>query len=127
VPLCPDFARIAARSKFLCRGSWFARNAASFEKIPGSDLWWIRFKVDGMEHREKVGRRGDAIKLYKIQKTDILRGAKMPANMKDKGVRFSVLALGSHQLAHQSRMQGRSQLQVQNETHPGGIWRLHRG
>ena len=31
-----------------------------FEKVPGSDIWWIRFKVDGVEHREKVGRRGDA-------------------------------------------------------------------
>jgi len=39
-----------------------------------------------------VGRRGDAINLYKIRKADILRGVKMPANMKDKGVRFSVLA-----------------------------------
>jgi len=63
-----------------------------FEKEPGSGIWWIRFKVNGVEHREKVGRRGDAIKLYKILKTDILRGVKMPANMKDKGIGFSVLA-----------------------------------
>jgi site-specific recombinase XerD len=63
-----------------------------FEKVPGSDIWWIRFKVAGVEHREKVGRRGDAIKLYKIRKADILRGVKMPANMKDKGIKFSVLA-----------------------------------
>src|SRR5260370_256606 len=63
-----------------------------FEKVPGSDSWWIRFKVAGVEHREKVGRRGDAIKLYKIRKADILRGVKMPANMKDKGIKFSVLA-----------------------------------
>jgi len=63
-----------------------------FEKMPGSDIWWIRFKVAGVEHREKVGRRGDAIKLYKIRKADILRGVKMPANMKDKGIKFSLLA-----------------------------------
>jgi integrase len=63
-----------------------------FEKVPGSDIWWIRFKVDGVEHREKVGRRGDAVNLYKIRKADILRGAKMPANMRHKGVKFSVLA-----------------------------------
>ncbi len=63
-----------------------------FEKVPGSDIWWIRFKDAGVEHREKVGRRGDAIKLYKIRKADILRGVKMPANMKDKGIKFSVLA-----------------------------------
>jgi len=63
-----------------------------FEKEPGSDIWWIRFKVNGVEHREKVGRRGDAIKLYKIRKADIHRGVKMPTNMRDKGIKFSVLA-----------------------------------
>ena len=63
-----------------------------FEKQPGSNIWWIRFKANGVEHREKVGRRGDAIKLYKSRKADILRGVKMPANMKDKGIKFSVLA-----------------------------------
>jgi integrase len=63
-----------------------------FEKVRGSDIWWIRFKVGGVEHREKVGRRGDAIKLYKIRKADILRGVKMPANMRAKGIKFSVLA-----------------------------------
>ncbi len=63
-----------------------------FEKVPGSGIWWIRFKDDGVEHREKVGRRGDVIKRYKIRKADILRGVKMPANMKDKGIKFSVLA-----------------------------------
>jgi len=26
-----------------------------FEKVPGSDIWWIRFKVDGVEHLEKIG------------------------------------------------------------------------
>jgi hypothetical protein len=35
-----------------------------FEKEPGSNIWWIRFKANGVEHREKVGRCGDAIKLY---------------------------------------------------------------
>jgi hypothetical protein len=39
-----------------------------------------------------VGRRGDAIKLYKVRKTDALRGVKLPTNMKRKGVRFRVIA-----------------------------------
>jgi hypothetical protein len=47
-----------------------------FEKVPGADIWWIRFKDAGVEHREKVGRRRDAIKLDKIRKADILRGVK---------------------------------------------------
>jgi len=88
----PNLLGSPPRGRFLCREGCFARNGGVFEKLPGSDIWWIRFKVDGIEHREKVGRRGDAIKLYKIRKADLLRGVKMPANMKDKGVRFSVLA-----------------------------------
>jgi integrase len=63
-----------------------------FEKEPGSDIWWIRYHADGREHREKVGRRGDALKLYKLRKTDALRGVKLPANMKHKGLRFKVIA-----------------------------------
>jgi hypothetical protein len=54
-------------------------------------FWWIRYKVAGVEHREKVGRRGDAIKLYAIRKAD-LRGMKLPANVKDKGIKFKVIA-----------------------------------
>jgi hypothetical protein len=63
-----------------------------FEKVPGSGIWWIRFKAAGVEHREKVGRRSDATNLYKIRKADMLRGVKMPANMKDQGIKFSVIA-----------------------------------
>ena len=39
-----------------------------------------------------MGRRGDAIKLYKDRKTDALCGAKLPNNMKHKGLRFKVIA-----------------------------------
>jgi hypothetical protein len=39
-----------------------------------------------------VGRRGDALKLYKLRKTDALRGVKLPTNMKHKGIRFKVVA-----------------------------------
>lgn len=64
-----------------------------FEKEPGSGVWWIRYyDADGREHREKVGRRGDALKLYKLRKTDALRGVKLPANVKHRGVRFRLIA-----------------------------------
>ncbi len=63
-----------------------------YEREPGSDIWWIRYSdKDGREHREKVGRRGDALKLYKLRKTDVLRGVKMPVNMKHRGLRFKVI------------------------------------
>jgi hypothetical protein len=48
--------------------------------------------VDGVEHREKVGRRGDAMKSYALRKADVVRGVKLPANMKHKGVKFAVIA-----------------------------------
>src|SRR5215469_5247836 len=63
-----------------------------YEKVPGSGIWWIRYKTSGIEHREKVGRRGNAINLYRIRKADILRGAKMPANMREKSAKFSAIA-----------------------------------
>lgn len=64
-----------------------------FEKEPYSDIWWIRYyDAEGREHREKVGRRGDALKLYKLRKTDALRGVKLPVNVRHRGVRLKVLA-----------------------------------
>jgi hypothetical protein len=49
-----------------------------FERPPGSGVWWINYYEHGNQHREKVGRKGDAIKLYGIRKADILRGHKLP-------------------------------------------------
>jgi hypothetical protein len=37
-----------------------------FEKDPSSGIWWIWYYINGTERREKIGRRGDAIKLYKF-------------------------------------------------------------
>jgi len=57
-----------------------------FEKIKGSGIWWIRyFDANGQKHREKVGRKSDAISLYQQRKTEIRAGAKMPANLRRKG------------------------------------------
>jgi hypothetical protein len=81
-----------SRGSILCRERLRRRNAEFFEKVPGSDIWWVRYYIDGKERREKVGRRGDAIKLYKVRKTDALRGVKLPNNMKHKGVRFKAIA-----------------------------------
>lgn len=58
--------------------------------MPSSDIWWIRFKVGGVEHREKVGRRGDAIKLY-IQQNRHTPPRKDAREHEGKGTKFSVL------------------------------------
>jgi len=35
-----------------------------YEKPVGSSIWWINYFAAGKRHREKVGRKSDAIKLY---------------------------------------------------------------
>lgn len=59
-----------------------------WEKVPGSGVWWIRYRVDGKLKREKVDRRGDAIALYQQQKSMTRAGAKLPDNMRNAGVKF---------------------------------------
>jgi hypothetical protein len=69
-----------------------AKATGVWEKIPGSGVWWIRYRVDGRLKREKVGRKGDAIDLYQKRKADIRAGVKLPDNMKSAGVKFKSLA-----------------------------------
>ena len=35
-----------------------------FEHPAGSGIWWINYYAKGTRHREKVGRRSDAVALY---------------------------------------------------------------
>ena len=34
-----------------------------WERVQGSGVWWIRYRVNGKLKREKVGRKGDAVAL----------------------------------------------------------------
>jgi integrase len=64
-----------------------------YEKVPGSEVWWIRYAdVTGKIRREKVGNRGAAIKLYQKRKTEVLQGKKLPEQFRAKAVTFSELA-----------------------------------
>ena len=66
------------------RGVW--------ERVSGSGIWWIRYRVEGKLKREKVGRKGDAIDLYRQRKSDARAGAKLPSNLRTAGVKFKELA-----------------------------------
>ena len=66
------------------RGVW--------EKVRGSGIWWIRYRVEGKLKREKVGRKGDAIALYQQRKSETRAGAKLPSNLRNAGVKFRELA-----------------------------------
>jgi integrase len=59
-----------------------------YEKEPGSGIWWIRFRHNGVLRREKIGRRSDAINAYADRKTSILRGEKLPGTLRNRGIRL---------------------------------------
>ena len=62
-----------------------------FERPPGSGVWWINYYVKGNQHREKVGRKSDAIDLYQVRKADATIGRKLPELRATKTITFSNL------------------------------------
>jgi integrase len=69
-----------------------AKVTGVWEKVSGSGIWWIRYRENGVLHREKVGRKSDAIALYQKRKSEIRAGAKLPENMRRASIRFGQLA-----------------------------------
>lgn len=65
------------------RGLW--------EREPGSDIWWIRYRVDGVLKREKVGSWGAAKDLLNKRKNEIREGIKMPENLRRTSIPFRTL------------------------------------
>jgi len=63
-----------------------------FERPTGSGCWWINYYVDGKQHREKVGRRGDALALYQKRKADSRRKLKLPELVPGKVITFGHLS-----------------------------------
>jgi integrase len=63
-----------------------------FERPAGSGCWWINYYVDGKQHREKVGRRGDALALYQKRKADSRRKLKLPELVPGKVITFGHLS-----------------------------------
>jgi integrase len=60
-----------------------------YEREPGSGVWWIRYTdEDGKIRREKAGRRSDALTLYRKRKEEVRRGAKLPENLRSRGITF---------------------------------------
>jgi site-specific recombinase XerD len=78
-----------------------------FEKLAGSRVWWVcYFDADGRKRREKVGRKSDAIDLYRKRKMEALQGKKLPEKLRAKKVSFVDLATDAleyskaHKLSH---------------------------
>ena len=56
-----------------------SKDRGLFERPRGSGVWWIRyFDVSGREHREKVGAKSLARRLYEKRKTDVREGRFFP-------------------------------------------------
>jgi len=62
-----------------------------YENPVGSGIWWIHYYAAGKRHREKVGRKSDAIKLYQSRKADSVAGRKLPELRNSKVVTLSEL------------------------------------
>jgi integrase len=64
-----------------------------FEKVKGSDIWWVRYADRaGRVRYEKGGTRGMAESLYHKRKTEVLQGKKLPESIRRKAVLFRELA-----------------------------------
>lgn len=67
------------------RGLW--------ERVPGSGVWWIRYRdTDGKLRREIVGRKSDAEALLNNRRNDRRSGKKMPENIRTAPIKFGALA-----------------------------------
>jgi hypothetical protein len=64
-----------------------------YENPVGSGIWWINYDVEGRRHREKVGRRSDAVALYQKRKTDARMGIKLPEVRPRRAVLFEEIAV----------------------------------
>lgn len=62
-----------------------------YENPIGSGIWWIHYYALGKRHREKVGRKPDAIKLYQTRKADAAAGRKLPELRNSKVLTLSEL------------------------------------
>jgi hypothetical protein len=79
---------LSTATVILAGGFLFSLSADFISDPPG--IWWIRYYGGGKRHREKVGRKSDAIKLYQSRKADAV-GRKLPELRNSKVVTLSEL------------------------------------
>jgi integrase len=68
-----------------------AKTRGVYEHPAGSGFWWVQYFTDGKRHREKVGRKSDAIKLYQKRKSDAHAGVKLPVLRGSRGTLLATL------------------------------------
>src|ERR1017187_4807741 len=91
-----------------------------FEKGPGSDIWWIRFNVAG----RASGKGGAARRRNQaLQDSQGGHSSRRKDACEHEGQGHEVLRTcpGSYRLVRQSRPQGCSEFQREDEIHLGGV------
>ena len=69
------------------------KQRGSFEKVPGSGLWWVRYADHrGKLRREKIGSKSAAISLYAKRKSEVLQGKKLPETRRRRPLTLGELA-----------------------------------
>jgi integrase len=63
-----------------------------YENPAGSGVWWVNYYASGKRHREKAGRKSDAVALYQKRKADARRKIKLPELVPGKVVTFGHLS-----------------------------------
>jgi site-specific recombinase XerD len=63
-----------------------------FEKVPGSNVWWIQYFANGRRHREKAGTKTAANDLLTKRKNAVLVGEKLPEKLRNRAVTFREIA-----------------------------------
>ena len=64
-----------------------------YEKVPGSEVYWIRYADSmGRIRREKAGTKSAALTLYRKRKTESLQRKKLPESLRTPMVSFAELA-----------------------------------
>jgi site-specific recombinase XerD len=77
-------ARTKQAKESKVRGVW--------ERVPGSGVYWIRFRdADGKLRREKVGRKSAAIDQFRKRTEERRVGRKLPENLRAVGLKFGAL------------------------------------
>src|SRR5437773_7348779 len=63
------------------------RTRGVFERPKGSGIWWVRYRdKHGRLHREKVGPKGLARRVYQKRRTEIAEGRFFPETIKRRDV-----------------------------------------
>jgi len=63
-----------------------------YERPEGSGVWWILYYASGKRHREKAGRKSDAVAQYQKRKADARRGVKLPELVPGNATTFAQLS-----------------------------------